>query len=243
MIGTSLREGGDWMNKKISLFGLALAATMVFAVVCPVFAKNFNVPGVIDVAYLEGGTAVIETPEGFLFAKLSVTAVVVESAIVGHTTSLHFLMPFELAASGWLPIASFTTNPEAIPGIIMLWSGLPAAFNVKLLQENEIEVNRHGNSISVASTSPQTIMLPGGPVTIPAFAMELNKVGGSIHTEIKRPLTSYADASNIILTQENVGFNAIGAFTCATWNYVQEPMTDAMITMHGVETWTPIPMP
>ena len=70
-----------------------------------------------------------------------------------------------------------------------MWSGLPASSNTMLVSDSELDVNRRGNRITASLSTLKIITLCIGEVTIPAFTMELSKVGGSIHTERTISLT------------------------------------------------------
>lgn len=100
-------------------------------------------------------------------------------------------------AGPWLPIAHFTTNPnpDLIPFLKELWGNTPAGLkNTIVLSEDQLEVDRHGNRITASLTEKDVQRMYMGSwitVSISAFTMELNKVGGSIHTDYSITSLSY----------------------------------------------------
>jgi hypothetical protein len=233
--------------KRISVVVLAVSLLMLFGALAPAFAKNFNYPEGQDIVYSSGGEGFIATPAGYFgpFTSMRIGAVNVEIGTKGSGDNIEIDFPFPTAEGPiYLPIAFFTTNPnpDLIDWVQILMSGLPAAGlpgNIRYVSDDVIIVNRHGNSITVELTAPQTILMGTGPVDVPAFAVELNKVGGSVHRDETVLLTGYPDASGYTGYVEEMGFNAEGAFTCPAWSYNSEPMTDCFITMHGITIYTP----
>jgi hypothetical protein len=177
--------------------------------------------------------AIMGTVNGYIHANVSSIPINAKTATVITKINACFR-----------PIAFFTTNPnpDLIDWVQNLMSGLPAAGlpgNIRYVSDDVIIVNRHGNSIIVELTAPQTILMGTGPVVVPAFTVELNKVGGSVHQDETVALTGYPDASGYTGYVEEMGFNAEGAFTCSAWSYDSVPMTDCFITMHGITIYTP----
>jgi hypothetical protein len=233
--------------KRITVVVLAVSLLMLFGVLAPAFAKNFNYPEGQDIVYSSGGEGFIATPAGYFgpFISMRIGAVNVEIGTQGSGDNIQIDFPFPTAEGPiYLPIAFFTTNPnpDLIDWVQILMSGLPCAGlpgNIRYVSDDVLIVNRHGNSITVELTAPQTILMGTGPVVVPVFTVELNKVGGSVHQEETVLLTGYPDASGYTGYIEEMGFNAEGAFTCPAWSYDSEPMTDCFITMHGITIYTP----
>ena len=228
--------------KRITVVVLALSLLMLFSTLAPAFAKNFNYPEGVDVTYSSGGEGYITTPTG---ASMRILAADVEIGSGGSGDSIEIDI---LYGTHYLPVAFFITNPnpDLIPWLQELFSGLPCANvpgSIRYVSDDVLIVNRHGNSITVELTTPQTIlMVQSGtpvPVVVPAFTVELNKVGGSVHRDNTIFLTEYPDASGYTIYIEEMGFNARGVFTCPAWGYDSVSMTDCFITMHGISIHTP----
>ncbi len=111
-------------------------------------------------------------------------------------------------------------------------------------------MERHGNRIAVEFANPQTVKWSNKTnptktvdVIIPAFKFDLNKVGGSVHVDTFQNLSGYKGASNWTATEEQMGFNGNGVFTCSAWSPVTRPMSPSSIIMHGITTYYPPPPP
>ena len=234
--------------KRITVVVLAVSLLMLFSTLAPAFAKNFNYPEGQDISYFSGGVGFIATPTGYfgpIVTSMRIRANDVEIGTGGSGDHIEIDLGFNMAGNlVYLPVAFFITNPN--PAITdwlkVILSGFPAASlegNIRYVPDDVLIVYRHGNSITVELTAPQTIMMGTGPVVVPVFTVELNKVGGSVHQEETVLLTGYPDASGYTGYIEEMGFNAEGAFTCPAWSYDSEPMTDCFITMHGITIYTP----
>jgi hypothetical protein len=233
------------VNRKV--LGMAvvfLAVAISASSIVPAFAKNFNYPEGQDITYTSSGEGYIATPAGYFGAvtSMKIRAVNVEIGTKGGGDNLEIDFPVP-GTSTYIPVAFFTTNPnpDVIDWLKILLSGFPVLLpnNIRHVSDDVLIVNRHGNSITVELTAPQTILMGTGPVVVPVFTVELNKVGGSVHQEETVLLTGYPDASGYTGYIEEMGFNAEGAFTCPAWSYDSEPMTDCFITMHGITIYTP----
>ena len=232
--------------KRITVVVLAVSLLMLFGALAPAFAKNFNYPEGQDITYSSGGEGFIVPPVGSFgpATSMRIGAADVEIGSKGGGDNIEIDFPFPTTEGPiYLPIAFFTTNsnPDLIDWVQTIMSGLPAALfgNIRYVSDDVLIVSRHGNSITVELTAPQTIMMGTGPVVVPVFTVELNKVGGSVHQEETVLLTGYPDASGYTGYVEEMGFNAEGAFTCPAWSYNSVPMTDCFITMHGITIYTP----
>jgi hypothetical protein len=168
------------VKKKILGFIIVLMVNIIVVAMAPALAKNFNLPEGVERIYRSGGTAVVDTPADFPFSSLEIMAFNLEAGTHGPGESFVIQMPW---MGGWMPIAHFTTSPDSVAFLSALWSGLTASANTMFVSDSELNVVRHGNRITASLTVPKVITMRVGEVTIPAFTMELNKVGGSIHTE------------------------------------------------------------
>jgi hypothetical protein len=242
---------------------LILTTVPLTALATPVLAKNMNVPEDTLITYYTGGNASIALPTTLkipvpggglrLVNTIRITGVHVETSSVasGDYILVHFYAPDYLFQ--WIPWAVFTTSTD--PAFLSFWrtfvSGtpiyMPNTFD-NVFSGCDLTVDRHGNSITINLATAQDIRIipasvPSGPLpklfTLPAFSMELNKVGGSTHDDISTVLTGYAGSSGWTSTQDLMGFNAEGAFTCPDWGYAAKPMVDSFVTMHGIWTFTP----
>ncbi len=237
--------------KRITIVVFALASLMTFAAFAPAFAKNFNYPEGQNITYVSGGKGVIAPPAGYfgMVTSMRIKANDVEIGThgSGDNMEIDFLFPMSTGPM-YLPIAFFTTNPnpDVIDWLKIVLSGMPCALipnNMRYVFDDVLIVERHGNSITVELTAPQTILMMTStgavPVVVPAFTVELNKVGGSVHNEEIIELTGYPGASGYTGYIEEMGFNAEGTFTCQAWSYANQAMTDCFILMHGKTIYVP----
>ncbi len=242
------------MKKVIAISFLIFATILAVSAVAPAFAKDYNLDEGVNQAYLSGGSAVIATPSGWPTGGIPAGTLKIEvhniesgSVLSGDLLSVQILYPQSDGSLVWVPIADLTTNPNSLPFLKTLMSGLPATLlplNLKSVSENILSVQRHGNSITAELTTPQVILWlkPTGGVTlvtIPAFTMTLSKIGGSVHQDSIITFTGYPGASGYTKYVDEMGFNADGTFTCASWGYVAHQMTDGFIIMHGITTFVP----
>jgi hypothetical protein len=232
------------MKRKALLTVLTLVTVLAVTAIAPAFTKNFNLPEGVGRIYYTGGQASIAPPPDWPFSanpasEVRFVASHIEAGSLGPGDTLLVMRAIPIAP-GWVPMAYFTTNPNAVNYAKTLWNGTGAGWNTFYVPENELMVKRHGNTITVSLSVPKDCLSRMGDVfTIPAFSMELNKVGGSVHNEMTLTLTGYPNASGITLIDEIMGFNGQGAFTCAAWGYDAEPMISCDIGKHGVQTSFP----
>ena len=206
--------------------------------ITPAFAKKFELPdGGKWIKNLSGGDAVVDCPENFFIPQMYVHAAHFEKSSYGRGTTIFLFM--QMPGAVWIPFAQFCTNPEHREFAETIYTGLPVAVNAILVSEDELMVDRQGNRITASLTEDKVILTRTGPVVIPAFTMELNKVGSSFHMEDTKVLTGYPDASDYTINRESMGFNGNGVFTCPTWDYEAEPMTETVIIMHRTAIFLP----
>ena len=170
-----------------------------------------------------------------------------------HSTSgsydqigVYFMMP----GFGLVPLAIITTSQAGADFAKVAWKNTfvympPLMDNVKVVSHHVLEVEKHGNSISVDFNPLTPIALKmyvpqqfttSFTLNLPAFHVELYKYGGSTHSVSYTDLTSFSGYS---LKTDVTGFNSHSAFTCAAWNMIRAAGTDSSIVMHGILTWTP----
>jgi hypothetical protein len=242
--------------RKATVTVLAFALMMMLTAVIPALAKDFNVPEDVVVLYLEGGEGVIQVPTGWPGGDAVPTSrLKIEAAhvLVGPFGKDEFGITISINYSkGYVPVAYFTTNPDAVTFTRKVVSGLPATAptNSKNVSKNDLIVERHGNRIAVSFVTPQTVKWTNKSnptkvvdVVIPAFSFELDKIGGSVHDNSFLNMSGYKNASNYTATEEQMGFIGEGVFTCSAWSPATRPMTETFITMHGITTWYPPPPP
>jgi hypothetical protein len=243
-------------NKALSASLLFVLITVIASsVFASALAKNVDVPEGIKIIYYSRGSANVEVPQGWppggqSTTMLRIVATHIEAGNMGTGDTI-FIYSYNSASpmGPWIPVAVFTTNTEALALYRAVWSGTPVASptNSKTVLESTLKVERHGNRIIAELTVPQSIMWAKAtpppsylPVTIPAFKMELDKVGGSVHPEpYSQTLIGYTGASGYTLNDCIMGFDAAGAFTCQAWSYTERPMGDSAIVMHGTRTYIP----
>ena len=156
------------------------------------------------------------------------------------------------------PIAHITTGDPAF--LMAFWRGtqiafdatlytLPASYdtnNVIPVSDQVLTAERHGNDITVTLTQQQSVQLFGYPTmppafNLPTFSMELNNYGGSVRFEKTATLAGFPGASGYTQVSDVTGFQATGSFTSNSpgWNYNAAPVSNAFITMHGIQYYYP----
>jgi hypothetical protein len=241
--------------KKTAIAFSVLVMSMMLATIAPAFAKNMHVPEGVSIDYYSGGECTVTLPstwpaEPSGMMKGATIRIDVQHHEAG-TYGAHDSMNIDvLGPTGkWLPLAYFTTSADpAFKNLIRaVYAGMPIGnfpTNLKVgLSENDLKVERHGNRIVAELTSPQSVLwpkqVPGfNTVTIPPFKLELDKEGGSLHWE---EIHDFAKYSKYVIYEDNIGFSGTGAITCSTWNFVNQPLTDCDIIMHGISTIVPPP--
>jgi hypothetical protein len=221
------------MNKKVLVIAVALMAVVISASsIVPAFAKKF--PEGALIAYYTGGEGNLVQPMGFPFPApmLRIGALEIEASIWGTGDDIGIFIG---TGTGWIPIAYFTTNqnPEYLTFLKALWALPWMQLNTKSVSEDELMVERHGNRITASLAEQDVKKMVSGvwtTVTILAFTMELNKVGGSVHSDysIETPLYT--------INLDRMGFNGNGVFT---YGGAGHEMFDEFIIMHGIETLVP----
>jgi hypothetical protein len=230
------------MNKKILIIVLALALNIAVVAVAPVFAKNMHVPEGVEISYFSGGEIRVNTWPSFpsmVQQKLLIHVMNIEAASFGSGDLIIIL----LWLGGWIPLATFTTNPASVEFLTDLFYNSPinspaSEKNTIPVSEDELIVDRHGNKIFASLTSQVIQMKQMGawvPVTIPAFTIELTKIGGSIHNEDSGSYQLYT------IYGESMGFNANGVFSASDTGglYTYTTDTDCIIKMHAIQTFVP----
>ena len=222
------------MNKKVLGIAVILMAAVISASsIVPAFAKKF--PEGALIAYYTGGEGNLVQPMGFPFPAtyLRIGALEIEASIWGTGDDIGIFIG---GGSGWMPIAYFTTNqnPEYITFLKELWALPWMQLNTKSVPEDQLMVERHGNRITASLAEQEVKKMVSGvgwiTVTIEAFTMELNKVGGSVHSDYSITTPLYA------INLDRMGFNANGVFT---YDGVGHETFDEFIIMHGIETLVP----
>jgi hypothetical protein len=239
------------MNKKVLVIVLALALNIAVVAVAPVFAKNMHVPEGVEISYFSGGEIRVATWPSFpslVPQKLLIHVMDIEEASFGSGDLIIILLwwptaPPPSTEGYWLPLATFTTNPDSVEFLKDLFYFSPlnspaSEKNTIPVSEDELIVDRHGNEIFASLTS-QMIQLRKGTgwvsVTIPAFTIELTKIGGSIHNEDSGSYQLYT------IYGESMGFNANGVFSARDTggSYTYTTDTDCVIKMHAIQTFVP----
>ncbi len=256
--------------RKVALLTLVFAFSITFACVAPALAKNLNLPpGVEIIDYINaGGQADIPIlqplpsnyPASTTDMRLSFKHVEMPNAGLSFSGLLVQLRILTANATtySWQPFAYITTNADEEQFVKKVWSGtfinfnatsigLPASFstyNVKVVSEDVLQVDRHGNSVTVKLNAPQQIKRPAGPAvyfTLPAFSLDLTKIdnAGSMQFSLVIEFKGYPNASNYTFVSESMGFAANGVFTCSGLPLNTGPVTNAAVIMKGTHTYSP----
>ncbi len=258
--------------RKAALVTLVFAFLMMFACIAPALAKNLNYsPGVEIIHYINaGGQADIPIltpfppnyPASTTDMRLSFNHVEMPNAGLSFSG---LLVQLRIVVSGatthsWQPFAYITTDANEEQFLKKVWSGsfinfdatsigLPASFstyNVKVVSEDVLQVDRHGNSVTVKLNAPQQIKRPASPAvyfTLPAFSLDLTKVdnAGSNQYSLTVEFKGYPNASNYTFISESMGFAANGIFTSSGLPLNTGPVMNAAVIMKGTHTYYPPP--
>jgi hypothetical protein len=257
-------------NRKMILGAmLILAMLSSSAALMPVSAKNLNFPpGADRVDYITAGgtvdialTAPLPTnyPPSATIMQLKFMHTEMPNADLSFDAVIVF---FYMKLTGaqdytWQPFAVITDNQDYATFCETFWRGSlikwnipppppvypPTAVgtnNVKLVSDDVLTVERHGNSVSVNLKNEQPLTRPvtGYTFWLPAFSLELNKVGGSAHNIQTKTLDYYADASGYTYIFDTIGFNANAVFS-STGALKTGSTSNAVVVMHGTHTFFP----
>jgi hypothetical protein len=171
---------------------------------------------------------------------------------------LVFLFMYPLSGGttrSWQIFAYVTTNLQDVTDAKNLWSGTLVEFpgqhyvaswvttdNVKYVPDESFQIERHGNNLYASLATPQSVQRPTGvSFNIPAFSLELNKYGDSLHASTDSVLTGYYQASEYTVIEDQMNFNANGAFV-SSWNTNGAPISTTatgVVTMQGSLTFYP----
>lgn len=260
-------------NVSSILFVLVLITVVLAIPSESVLAKDLHLPpGADRISYYSNGNVSINIPAGLPNYPASATNISFSASrnegdtLIGATGASTMYVWLYSKTIGrqflhWEPYAVITTSSQAADFLRILFRGTiifldatlygyPPSYstnNVILVDEGDLKVERHGDNILARLEAPQQIKRPlvaDTFFTLPAFSMQLNNYGGSIHYETTVTMSVGARGlSNYTLESEGMGFYANGAFTCNSpgWSYNAAPMTEAFITMHGTQTYYPPP--
>lgn len=247
---------------------------MMFATVVPAFAKNLNYPSGTIVEYYYGLHAYIDLPES-LPTNYPPTAtemllifhhVIIPNAGLDYT-DLYFefyMTTLDNPTPHWEPYGLITTSAysEAFNEIIWhgTWAhfdatlyGLPEIFNtdnIILVDEDVLEVERHGNRVYASLNAPQLIdndildpvnmiFIPNVYFTLYPFTVELSKYGGSAHSVETYTFDGWPGATGYTFVDEEMYFNANGEFTCPDLYPNEVALDNAVVVMNGIHTFSP----
>lgn len=258
--------------RKVALITSVFAFLMMFACIAPALAKNLNYPpGVEIIQYINaGGQADFPIftpfppnyPSSTTDMRLSFKHVEMPNAglsFSGLLVQLRIIVTGSTTHS-WQPFAYITTNADEEQFVKKVWSGtfinfdatsigLPASFstyNVKVVSEDVLQVDRHGNSVTLKLNAPQQIKRPSGPsvyFTLPVFSLDLTKIdnAGSTQSSLTVEFKGFKNASNYTFVSESMGFAANGIFTCQGLPLNTGPPTNTAVIMKGTHTYYPPP--
>ena len=263
------------MNKKILFIVLALAFSMMFTAVVPAFAKNLNYPSDTIVEYYYGGRAHVDLPTPLptnypptaTAMRLIFHHVVIPNAGLDYTDlQVSFSMTtFLNPIPHWEEFCILTTSPYSAAFNRVVWHGtmihldasylnLPTPFdtdNVILVDEDVLQVEKHGNRMYASLNAPQQIdsmiinlqadppiVIPNVYFTLYPFTLELSKYGGSTHYA-ETWTFDWLGTTGYTFTVEEMYFNANGEFTCPELYPDAVTVDNARVVMKGIHTYSP----
>jgi hypothetical protein len=264
-VDTKIKNGGEKMRTKrltvlstlFTIFIIGFASASSYSAV---LAKNVNVPDGQKIFYWSGGNTTINVPTSFHWptAQIGILAFDNDGGSVGTGDSL--LLTLTLPVSGvpttfaW---AFITDNAAGADEQRLVFSGTPVYIhktdsggvmktlnNIFQIADDELKVDRHGNSIAVDFTplstttialnfpntpywpeiynitiaSPPSIMhVPPVlyPLVLPAFHLEIEKYGCSTHFASSK--TFATTIPSIVLSGYTLSSEQIGFHADATF--------------------------
>ena len=252
------------MKTKFLLTVIALAFSMMLATVVPTFAKNLNYQSGTIEEYYYGGRAYVDLPTP-LPANYPATAtvmrlvfhhVIMPNAGLDYTDlQVAFYMTTNLNPTPhWEEFCIITTSPYSADFNRIVWDGtlihLDASLygwppswstdNVILVDEDVLQVERHGNRMYASLNAPQQIKsIPNVFFTLYPFTLEMSKYGGSTHITDAWTRELFPGASGYTFTVEDMYFNANGEFTCPDLYTNAVAVDNARINMNGIHIISP----
>ncbi len=112
---------------------------------------------------------------GYLVPKMSIQATTYEASTLDPNDHTPLILQIQITDTGiFVPLGIFATSPENIPflknafrGLPVYKAGPPVLSNIHLVDNNELQVVRHGNSISVDFNPSSTTTLYLSTATYP----------------------------------------------------------------------------
>ena len=258
-------------RKKVVASTILLVLSMLVSTlsILPTSAKNMNIdPSTATVYYINGGgeadiDVLSPLPTNYPPSLQKINFRFIHIEIPNEGVSVDTLRVFLYVKMtgatewSWQPFAIITTSAEHAALARAFWKGtlmeldathltppLPASFstdNVKVVDESQLKVERHGNSVSIIFNAPNLqLKRPSGPsvyFTLPPFSMELSKFGGSVHKTSTTVMTGWTDASGYTYIEDKMGFDANGIFTCT--GLTTGAVSNAFVSLKTTQTFIP----
>jgi sugar-specific transcriptional regulator TrmB len=160
-----------------------------------------------DRIYAIAGSAVIHPPRSFNLPDLMLEIAHIESSSshgIGEVLTIYQWFSLE-GKVGYAPVAVLMTNAEAFPSMKLLHAMDPAAGNVHLVREDELQIRTRGNTMFTGWTVPiplfpKEYVLPPACLMIEGYG-KVNPVGYTTLT-----------TSGLMLTKSTVEANYFNAF-------------------------------
>ena len=185
--------------------------------------------------YASQATAFINPPDNFNLPAMMIQATLVESwSSLGGGCFLVVLLWLETPAGhAFVPVAVLLPqgSPEAQAYFEMWFAGTPAAQNIQLVKENELQVRVHGNTL-----------FSGWTVPIPLFPMQKILQPGCLlvegYGEVKPGGSTVVFPTGIKAEMEGNYFDAFVTFMQPSYNY-SGPGTEAFFARDLIMTKFP----
>ena len=244
---------------------LLLAILPIAAIPSAVAKVTDTVPGG-SISYYSRGNVTIDISSlnfklgnGYLVPKLFIQATHYDVSTTDPEEHDTLMLQIQVTNTGiFVPLGIFSTGPETIPflqnafrGLPVYKTGPPVINNMYLVGNSELQVVRHGNSISVDFNPESPVILQMSantypnpsttiPFAVPSFHLDFDKYGDSTYSEFTQ--TTLRPYSGYVVHYSFTGFQADALFTSAGWNMNNVAGAGAFITMHGNQTWIPGPI-
>jgi hypothetical protein len=249
------------LNKKLlgTILALSLAVIITVAAVVPTLAHgNQSDDGKSDsiiTFYGSGGSVNFQLPQGI---PSHPTALMIEVYNFDKRSSLGAMdvMPVYIwvpARNAFTTVAIISDNPnpdffafaKTLLNNTPVWTP-PIMPNLFQVADKELEVQRHGDVLTVNLTVPINITLPaslGGSFTLPPTALEFRGIDDAFKDEGTMPLLPSPPLSGYTIKMTFTGKPAWVRVWIKPWTGPFPITFDGTLFMHVIRTYTPPPAP
>jgi len=247
------------MNKKVLgvVLALSLAAIIAVAAVVPALAhgnqSGDDKRGSLITFYGNGGSVFLQLPTGIPSHPTTMQIEVYDFDRRSYFGAMNVMVVYL-----WVParnspasvaICSDNPNPDFYAFAKMLFNNTPVWTppimpNIFQVADKELEVRKHGDTLTANLTVPLNITLPaplGGSFTLPPTALEFRGIGDAFNDEGTVSLLPSPPLSGYTITMKFIGKPAWVRLWIKPWIGVFPISFDGTLFMRATRTYTPPP--